>query len=192
MIGGVGGNDLRGVFDDIEDAERRRQQLIEAYVAEGRDRAWAEDWVEVVPYESDHRPATPEDFERVSGTLAGFRNPLLMAQAWGREPTAADVAAHLREVLGVRLLAVIAGVRQTAEVHAWAEGTVEPPADVWRRLLDTVEVVTLVQPHDSDRTIQAWMQGLNPDLDDRSPALMLRDGSAPEVLAAARTWIANA
>jgi hypothetical protein len=41
---------------------------------------------------------------------------------------------------------------------------------------------------------QAWFQGLNPILDDRAPALLLREGEladiGPRVLAAARQFAA--
>lgn len=47
---------------------------------------------------------------------------------------------------------------------------------------------------DSAEILQAWMQGLNPELDDRSPARLLRGGEletdGAQVLAAARSFVA--
>ena len=46
---------------------------------------------------------------------------------------------------------------------------------------------------DAPRVVQAWFQGLNPHLEDRSPARLLRDGDldevGPLVLAAARAFL---
>ena len=42
---------------------------------------------------------------------------------------------------------------------------------------------------------QAWFQGLNPQLEDRSPARLLREGDldavGPEVIGAARAFLAD-
>ena len=49
--------------------------------------------------------------------------------------------------------------------------------------------------HDSPQVIQAWLMGVNPELGDRVPLRLLREGDlavvAPEVLAAARAFIAG-
>jgi hypothetical protein len=46
---------------------------------------------------------------------------------------------------------------------------------------------------ESPRIAQAWMQGLNPQLDDRSPARLLREGDVdevgPAVIGAARAFL---
>ena len=46
---------------------------------------------------------------------------------------------------------------------------------------------------ESPAIAQAWMQGLNPQLDDRSPARLLRDGDlddiGPAVVGAARAFL---
>jgi len=53
---------------------------------------------------------------------------------------------------------------------------------------------TLAQS-DPPSVVQAWFQGLNPLLDDRSPARLLREGdpgdAGPRVLAAARAFLAT-
>jgi hypothetical protein len=55
-------------------------------------------------------------------------------------------------------------------------------------------VVQLLVARDTDAVAQAWFQGLNPKLDDRSPARLLRDGEVvevgPQVLKAARAFAA--
>lgn len=51
----------------------------------------------------------------------------------------------------------------------------------------------LITAADDNEIAQAWFQGLNPQLDDRSPARMLRDGdfneAGPAVIAAARAFL---
>jgi hypothetical protein len=50
--------------------------------------------------------------------------------------------------------------------------------------------------HDSPRVVQAWLTGVNPELGDRVPLRLLKEGNldeiAPKVLAAARAFIAGA
>jgi hypothetical protein len=52
----------------------------------------------------------------------------------------------------------------------------------------------VITARDSKEVAQAWFQGLNPLLDDRSPARLLRDGDleevGPQVLTAARQFAA--
>ena len=51
----------------------------------------------------------------------------------------------------------------------------------------------MINVRDSTHVVQAWFQGLNPQLDDRSPARMLREGEpdevGPAVIAAARAFL---
>lgn len=104
------------------------------------------------------------------------------------------LAHTIRELLGVRLVAVIAGVTETREVHQWAEGTRPVPADVQGRLRIAHEAVRLIIEVESVGVAQAWMQGLNPILNDRSPAMVLREGPATagrDVLVAARHLVGH-
>jgi hypothetical protein len=106
------------------------------------------------------------------------------------------VVRELRELLTPRLVAFIADVRETRAVHQWADGTREVKSDyVERRLRLTLRVALLLREREEPRVIQAWFQSLNPDLDDRSAARLLRDGDldevGPRVLAAARSFVAT-
>jgi hypothetical protein len=102
---------------------------------------------------------------------------------------------ELRDLLGSRLVAFLAGVSETRAIHEWAEGErkVRSP-EVVDRLRVAFQVAKLITARDEPRVAQAWFQGLNPKLGDRSPARMLRDGDleevGPEVLAAARAFSA--
>jgi hypothetical protein len=102
----------------------------------------------------------------------------------------------LRDLLGAKLVAYLGGVRETRAVRQWAEGarTVQDKTDEHRLRL-AYQVASLIAEHDEADVVQPWFQGLNPQLDDRSPARMLREGELDEVgsvvLAAARTFAAT-
>lgn len=103
---------------------------------------------------------------------------------------------ELRGLLGSRLVAIIARVSETRAVHQWAEGarSIRDPATI-DRLRVAYQVARTVAKAESPAVAQAWMQGLNPQLDDQSPAWVLREGDlhvdGPRVIAAARHFAAN-
>lgn len=103
---------------------------------------------------------------------------------------------ELRDVLGVRLVAVLAGVGETRAVHEWVEAGRVPRGETANRLRLAYRVTAMLTAQDVPAVAQAWWQGLNPQLDDRSPARLLRDGEldevGPELLAAARSFSAGA
>ncbi|HEX9683295.1 MAG TPA: hypothetical protein VGA13_09445 [Acidimicrobiales bacterium] len=101
---------------------------------------------------------------------------------------------ELRDLLTPRLVAYIAGVTETRAVHQWAEGIRDvKSSEVEDRLRLTLQIAMLLAEHDAPRVVQAWFQGLNPHLDDRAPARVLRDGDldevGPLVLGAARAFL---
>jgi len=87
-------------------------------------------------------------------------------------------------------------VRETRAVRQWAEGTrvIQDKTDE-QRLRLAYQVAMLVGERDSAEVVQAWFQGLNPELEDRSPVRLLREGDldevGPLVLAAARAFAAT-
>jgi hypothetical protein len=103
------------------------------------------------------------------------------------------VANELRNLLGARLVAYIGGVQNTRAVREWAEGDARPSQDEQQRLRLALQVALLITAADDNEIAQAWFQGMNPQLDDRSPARMLRDGAlneaGPAVIAAARAFL---
>jgi hypothetical protein len=104
-----------------------------------------------------------------------------------------EVAQALRELLGPQLVAYLGSVRETRAVHQWADGAREPSNAVQQRLRVALQVAAMLAQAESPRIAQAWMQGLNPQLDDRSPARLLRDGDVdevgPAVIGAARAFL---
>ncbi len=103
----------------------------------------------------------------------------------------ADLARSLQEVLGQRLVAVIAGVRDHKAVGEWARGTRQPHPASAQRLRQAYQVTRLLLEAEETDTVRAWFMGMDPLLDDRAPALVLRDDPAA-VLRAARAFRAGA
>ena len=105
----------------------------------------------------------------------------------------ADVVAELRQLLGARICAVLGSVQDTRAVAQWASGSRKPSAAVQQRLRVALQVAAPIAEADSPAVAQAWFQGMNPLLDDRSPLLLLSDGDldevGPEVIGAARTFV---
>jgi len=102
----------------------------------------------------------------------------------------AATAAALQELLGQRLVAVMAGVRDLKAVGRWARGEDVPRAQAAATLQNALHVVELLRSQEDDETIRSWFRGMNPDLGDRSPALVVRD--KPEnVVQAARAFLAQ-
>jgi hypothetical protein len=103
------------------------------------------------------------------------------------------VAAEVRDVLGARLGAYVAGVGETRALHEWADGVRVPGAEAQRRLRLALQIATTIAARDGDATAQAWFQGLNPQLDDRSPARLIREGDlddvGSQVVVAARAFV---
>jgi hypothetical protein len=119
--------------------------------------------------------------------------PDLEAHAHAVRADFATVADELRGVLGARLAAYVGGVKETRAVHEWAEEDRRPSEITQRRLRLALQVATMIAAADGPEVAQAWFQGLNPQLDDRSPARLLREGDldevGPLVVSAARAFL---
>ncbi len=104
-----------------------------------------------------------------------------------------QVVTGLRDLLGAPLVAYIGGVKETRAVRQWAEGGRDPSQEVKDRLRAAYQVAMMIAAVDGQTVTQSWFQGLNPQLDDRSPARLLREGDlghvGPEVLGAARAFL---
>ena len=124
-------------------------------------------------------------------TVAAARGGLKAHQDSVRLPTA-ELVKELRDLLGAKLVAYIGAVKETRAVRQWADGEREPSSVVTNRLRAAYHVAALLAERDSPAVVQAWFQGMNPQLDDVPPARLLRednlDQAGPTVLAAARAF----
>jgi len=119
--------------------------------------------------------------------------PGLTAHTLAVRATFPEVVQSLRDLLGPGLVAYVGSVRETRAVHQWADGARAPSAGVQQRLRVALQVSSMLAQAESPRIAQAWMQGLNPQLGDRSPARVLREGDlqevGPAVIGAARAFL---
>jgi hypothetical protein len=97
----------------------------------------------------------------------------------------------LVDTLGKGLTAVVVG-RDLKTVRRWLTGQGPHRDDEKRRVWDVLQVVELLLANNSPSTVGAWFVGMNPELDDQSPAdLLAEDGQARAVMAAARSFAAR-
>jgi hypothetical protein len=105
-----------------------------------------------------------------------------------------ELVSQLTQILGRKLTAYIANLKDVRGLDRWIEGT-QPYGNVEERLRLAYQVVRTLREHDSPRVVQAWFTGVNPELGDRVPLRLLRDGDlaavAPLILGAARAFIAG-
>ena len=106
-----------------------------------------------------------------------------------------EVVRELSAILGPKLVAYVAGVREVRAVRQWSAAEREARAPIPERLRLALQVAWLIDRHDSASVAQAWFQGLNPQLDDRSAARLLREGEleevGPQILSAARAFVSG-
>ena len=99
----------------------------------------------------------------------------------------AVVASSLRDLLGEQMTARIANA-QAASVADWIAGEQQDP-DAAQRLRAAWRVAEHLLREEDRETVRAWFLGLNPELGDRVPTLVV--GDEPEgVLRAARVFVA--
>lgn len=102
-----------------------------------------------------------------------------------------DVANYLQDLLSRRLVAYVADVKDAKTVSRWVNGEVEAREESEKRLRTAYEIAHLLVEFDSPRVVKAWFIGLDPQLDDTSPAEAIHDGQLKEALAAARAFMAG-
>ncbi|MGH2461968.1 MAG: XRE family transcriptional regulator [Chloroflexota bacterium] len=100
------------------------------------------------------------------------------------------IARYLEDVLGQRLTAVVAGTTDAKAVSKWANGTRTPHPETERNLRHAYHVAQLLMQVEAAETVRAWFAGMNPDLDDVAPALLIATDPG-RVVQAARAFLAN-
>jgi hypothetical protein len=105
-----------------------------------------------------------------------------------------EIVKELTGILGRKLIAYIGRAKDVRTVDGWAAG-VEPYRDAEARVRLAFHVARMLQQHEAREVIQAWFTGVNPELNDRVPVRLLREGEleavAKAVLTAARAFLAG-
>ena len=107
------------------------------------------------------------------------------------ESSIAQITQYLEEVLGRKLVATLADVKDPKAVTRWASGERAPRTGAEERLRAAYQIFRLLLTAESPHTVRAWFIGLNPQLDDESPILAIQEGRFQEAMVAARAYIAG-
>lgn len=108
------------------------------------------------------------------------------------ESSIADIAAFLQDALGQRLVAFMVGVDDPKTVGRWAsEKRLPRDLEVERKLRDAYQIFRLLLTKESPYTVRAWFVGLNPQLNDESPATAISEGRTRDVIVAAKAFLAG-
>lgn len=101
----------------------------------------------------------------------------------------ADLVLFLKENLGTGIVALIAGVDKKT-VLRWIDGDSDSMRDEpQKKLRAAYQIFQLIATVDAPPTVRAWFIGMNPQLEDESPAEALAAGKLREVLSAARAFV---
>ena len=104
------------------------------------------------------------------------------------------VVEALVSIIGRKLTAYVASVKDARAIDRWLENST-PQKDVEQRIRLTYHIAAMLEKFDSRAVVQAWLIGLNPELDDRVPITLLREENievaGKEVLRAARAFVAG-
>lgn len=103
-----------------------------------------------------------------------------------------EIVAKLIEVIGRKLTAYVGGVKDVRAVDRWMNGG-ELYNHSEQRLRFAYQLVRMLAEREDPRIIQAWLIGLNPELGDRVPLKLMREGDleavGPEIMGAARAFL---
>ena len=83
---------------------------------------------------------------------------------------------RLVEIIGRKLTAYIGSVSDTKEVEAWEKGA-RPSEDVERRLRFAYRIAKEISARFGPTTAQAWLQGVNSELDDQVALQLIRESN---------------
>jgi hypothetical protein len=123
--------------------------------------------------------------------MAQLRSPSQQAHRKAVESTIRDVVTYMQEVLGQKLVAYIAGVSDPRTVSRWASGDRTPRGEHEQRVRCAYQIFQLLLAEEAPHTVRAWFLGINPQLDDESPADSIRKDMCREVLVAAKAFLAG-
>lgn len=107
--------------------------------------------------------------------------------------TFAEICEELREILGAKLLAYIAGVSATSILQDWIDGKSTPTPAQAKRLETAQKVAFIVHQNHSAKVAQLWFQGTEELLGDCAPArfILETDGANERIFGVAHDFSFN-
>lgn len=108
------------------------------------------------------------------------------------ESSVSDIAAFLQDAMGQKLVALMVGVEDPKTIGRWAaEKRLPQDPAAEEKLRAAYQVFRLLATEESPHTVRAWFVGLNPQLDDESPATAISEGRIRDVMVAAKSFLAG-
>jgi hypothetical protein len=107
-------------------------------------------------------------------------------------PDVALVAQVLCDLLGSKLVASMAGVKDSGQVGKWARGGLEPTQPAQQRLRFAYDLLQEVEAAEGRRVAQAWAMSVNPRLDYGTPLKAIREDRFKDTAAAAKALMEDA
>jgi hypothetical protein len=106
-----------------------------------------------------------------------------------------QMVGNLANMIGRKLTAYIGSAKDVRAVDRWIAGS-KPQRDIEVRLRLAYRIVKMLTNHgDSNAVVQAWLMGLNPELNDRVPIRLIKEGDldkvGADVVSAARAFLAG-
>lgn len=105
---------------------------------------------------------------------------------------AQELVSQLVRMIGQTLTAYIAGVNDAHEIDSWQANGIPSP-EVEAKLRFVYRVSKHISQHYSSAVAQAWLQGVNPELDDRVALQLIRDEPLfeiePDIMAAQNVFL---
>jgi len=126
--------------------------------------------------------------------MVAITSAVQQAHRQATEASVREIAALLQETLSRQITAYIAGVKDGKTVSRWASGEVTEIRDykMEQRLRTAYQITKILLTVDAAQTVRAWYIGMNPYLDDTSPAEAIREGRLREAVHAALSFAAGA
>ncbi len=104
--------------------------------------------------------------------------------------TVPELPGYLQDLFGQKLTAVMVGIRDPKAVGKWARGERAPHPEAEQRLHNIFQVAELLMQVESRQAVRAWFVGMNPQLNDQAPALVIAENPT-EVMQTARAFLAG-
>jgi hypothetical protein len=120
-------------------------------------------------------------------TMATQIDGSIRAHAQAVHDSTHEIVVFLRGHLGGPLTALLAGV-DSRTIARWATDEMPPRETAEKRLRSAYQVFRLLEVVEASPTIRAWFMGMNPQLDDLSPAEAIAKDQYREVMSAARAF----
>ncbi len=102
-----------------------------------------------------------------------------------------EVAAHLQETLGQKLVGYAIDVADPRLIGKYARGEVRPSNVAATRLRELYLITRVLLSKENPETVRAWMLGAHPLLEDHAPIELLHDANSGPVTRAVTTEAAR-